>query len=76
MNHQSIKSRLISVNTTAKNICLCMIFVVIAGTPKVLESSQTLNQKGLTFDFFGVVHQLPSEQPEKWQSIKINDRRG
>ena len=30
----------------------------------------------LTFDFFRVVHKLPSEQPEKWQSIKINDRRG
>jgi len=76
MNHRRIKSRLGSLNTTAKSIFLCIIFVVLAVTPKVLESSQAPNQKGLTFDFFRVVHKLPSEQPEKWQSIKINDRRG
>ena len=76
MNYQSTKSCVVSLNTTAKSVFLYMVFVVLAIAPKVLESSQAPNQKGLTFDFFRVVHNLPSEQPEKWQFIKINDRRG
>lgn len=76
MNHQSIKSRLSTFNATSTSIFLCMIFVVLAATPKVLVSSPAPNRTGLTFDLFRIVHKLPSEQPEKWQSVTINDRRG
>ena len=65
-----------SQNITAKTIFLCVIFVVLAVAPKALESSQAPNQTGLTFDFFRVVEKLPSEQPERWQSLKVSDPRG
>lgn len=76
MNHKNIELCLIKLNTNAKNIFLCIIFVVFTVTPNVLQSSQVPNRKDLTFDFFRVVQKLPSEQPEKWQSINMNDRRG
>jgi hypothetical protein len=53
-----------------------MIFVIFAAPPKALMGSTTPVQKGLNFELFRIVHKLPSEQPEKWQAVTINDRRG
>lgn len=76
MNYQSMRSWFSSLNATSTSIFLCMSFVVLAAAPIVLVSSPAQNRPGPTFDLLRVVHKLPSEQPEKWQSIKINDRRG
>ena len=76
MNHQSVKSRLISLNTTAKNIFLCMIFVVLAVTPKVLESSQAVSVERATPNRMTVNHFMVETPQADPGSIDLEKRDG
>ncbi|MSP41318.1 MAG: hypothetical protein EXR70_22760 [Deltaproteobacteria bacterium] len=53
-----------------------MIFVFLAATPMGLVSSPAATRTDLTFDLLRIVHNIPSVQPENWQSIEVDDRRG